>query len=627
MIRKGISAGIIVIVILASLMALPGRFSAPVEASVATPTPTATEGPDRKTTLKVAFTSYEWWIIRWSDNQVLCTLWVEHEGLPKAEEIGGQCELKVYNTWAETKPCPQADNGGDVTTCPGVYLHLVGSQNAEREISVDLPPAQVWVSLSGCNPTPQRNECDSLPSLVFTGEEPLPNESIISVQGLIAGQPFSCPGTTCTVPLPPTGSQGISIEFWADSSFGDSTKHYTAQARVVPWGDFASPEGTGSDQERWYVDVLSTQWRGAPLASCSETWEAFPPLAGLPAWLTTPDRSDQLASSLSLNMLAAVLITQGEVDAGDCPNGGFQAVGVANACGLEKAREQVMVWQNRFDEEILQVSHDTGIPAQLMKNVFTRESQFWPGIYQTYKEAGLGQLTDNGADAALLWNPSFFDQFCPLVFMKDVCNRGFSRLTAEQQGMLRGALVNKVNAACPDCPSGIDLSKATFSINVFAETLRGNCEQVGQIVYNTTGEAAGQSSSYVDLWLFTLVNYNAGPGCLSSAVKAAHAKREPLDWPHVGNHLSEACQGALDYIKTITTAEAPSAALTATALAPTQATPMVIFTPAPSRTARPTQPSAPTATSAAYPAPGPTATTAGYPAPEASPTSSGYPAP
>jgi hypothetical protein len=172
------------------------------------------------------------------------------------------------------------------------------------------------------------------------------------------------------------------------------------------------------------------------------------------------------------------------------------------------------------------------------------------------------------------------------VFLRDVCNRGWTRLQPDQQDMLKGALVTKVNAACPDCPSGIDLSRARFSVDVFASTLRANCEQAGQIVHNVTKQPAGVSSTYVDLWLFTLLNYNAGPGCLSYAVTQAYNKRLPLDWPHVANQLVGGCTGAISYVEAVTSAQSPSAALTATAQAPTAITPVVVNTQ-PNRTPAP----------------------------------------
>jgi len=604
------------------------RLIAPARAA----TPEPEDGPNRKTTLVVSFTRYEWWLSRWETGQFLCSVIVEHEGLPASGEILYDCGSTIHNEWKNTKPCPEAEGVSAPLQCSGVILHLVRTTKGEREISIDLPPPVAWVSISGCSPAPPQNRCSQLPNLLITGEEPLPNETIISVQGLFNGEPFSCMGSTCNLPLPATGRQGVQVEFWVESSFGDSSQHFTALVRVVPWGNFAAPEGNTQDAPLWYVDVLSTQWRGAPLASCAQTWESFPDVGGPPLWLTTPERVEELASSETLYYLAGQLIQSGQVNAEDCPNGGLESAGIANACGIEKSRPAVTAWQNQFDAQILQVAREMEIPAQLMKSVFARESQFWPGIFRSFREAGLGQLTENGADTVLLWNPSFFNQFCPLVFEKSVCQNGFAFLNEEHQNLLKGALVNKVNAACPDCPAGIDLSQASFSVNVFAGTLRASCDQAGQIVYNTTGAAAGLSSSYVDLWRFTLVNYNAGPGCLSEAVLETFNARQPLDWTNVSSHLDEACQGAIPYVEEISTLKSVGPTPTPPAVLPTLSGPRPTFAPTPTRQLTPgvptptLQPGVPTAT--------PIATDVGYPYPEPptitpgpSPTSETYPYP
>ncbi|HEX9013033.1 MAG TPA: hypothetical protein VF813_05935, partial [Anaerolineaceae bacterium] len=322
------------ILVLAGMVAWQVQPGMPgVQAAAGTPSPTPAEGPARRAKLSVPFTSYDWWLSSWSSNKVLCELWVEHEGLPQAYEVSSYCDASTYYQYTLTKPCPQAQTGGDVRSCPGVYFHFAGSQAYHREVNVDLQPPSVGVTVSGCDLAPPQNRCSTLPDLVLTGEEPLPNETIIAIHGRLAGEPFDCPGSTCSIPIPATGSQGLAVEFWADSSYGDSTKHYTAQVRAIPYGNFMAPEGAATDQQTWYVDVLSTQWRGAPLASCSEIWESFPALNGLPTWLQTPDRVDDLTTYEPLYYLAGVLIEHGDVDASACPDGGLDSPGVANYCG------------------------------------------------------------------------------------------------------------------------------------------------------------------------------------------------------------------------------------------------------------------------------------------------------
>ncbi len=368
-------------------------------------------------------------------------------------------------------------------------------------------------------------------------------------------------------------------------------------------------------------NVISSQWQGSPLASCSETWGSFPPVGGPPEWLTTPSDPSQLKSFVSYYYLAGALIQQGAVDASDCPDNGLQSAGVANECGVTKAQPALVDWQNQFDTEIIQVANDTDVPAQLLKNIFSRESQFWPGMFQSYQEVGLGQLTDKGADTALLWNSSFFSQFCPLVFQTQVCEQGYGNLTPDQQSVLRGAMVQKVNAACPNCTAGIDLSQANFSISIFARSLLANCGQVGQIIFNTTNQQAGDVSSYEDLWKFTLVNYNAGPGCLVTALQTAYQQGQPLNWENVSSYLEPACQGAIQYVEDVSTS--PSASPQATALPSTAPPATVTVTPGATGTVTATplvtlQPTAiptstPTTGSSPYPYPEQTQTPVVYP--------------
>ena len=186
-----------------------------------------------------------------------------------------------------------------------------------------------------------------------------------------------------------------------------------------------------------------------------------------------------------------------------------------------------------------------------MKNLFARESQFWPGVFRASADAGLGQLTDNGADTTLLWNPSFFAGYCPLVLSSATCAQGYLHLKPDEQQLLRQALVSTVNASCENCALGIDLSRADFSVNVFAHTLLASCEQTAQVVYNLVKQSPGAVATYEDLWKFTLVNYNAGPGCLSLAADAAWSTDHKLTWDTLSSHFTEVCKPAKDYVNDI----------------------------------------------------------------------------
>ncbi|HPH95099.1 MAG TPA: hypothetical protein PKW33_02960 [Anaerolineaceae bacterium] len=588
------------------------------------PVRAAEEPGKRTTTIQMAYTTYEWWLLTWAHSQVVCQIYAEHEGYPAPAEVLYFCGEDILNQWKATPTCTAAENGQSSEGCTGLYLHLAHVTPGEREITVNLAPPTVWLSLEGCTSGQQADQCENLPNLILTGEEPLPSESIIRIQGYVDDLPFSCAGATCTVALPVTGQGGARVDFWAESSFGDSSEHYTAQVRVVSWGNFSAPDGEASDRPLYYADVLSTQWRGEGQSTCAQSWEAFPEVGGPAPWLQTPDTVEGLKSSASYYLLAGNMIEQGLVNAADCPNKGLESAGVANACGVEKARPAVVEWQNSFDAEIIRVAQDTGVPAQLMKNVFSRESQFWPGMFTNYKEAGLGQLTENGADTVLLWNPDFFRQFCPLVFDGEVCQAGFGNLSEEEQAMLRGALVTKVNAACPDCPNGIDLSKANFSISVFARSLLANCEQTGHIIASASGKNAGDAATYADLWRFTLVNYNAGPGCLTEAVQETLREGLPLNWDTVATRLEPACQNAINYVNDISTVAGlptptPAAPIPTPVVIATEPTPQITLpvneTPTPGPTATP----GPTPTGQAYPAPVnsptpfPTATPVAYP--------------
>ena len=131
------------------------------------------------------------------------------------------------------------------------------------------------------------------------------------------------------------------------------------------------------------------------------------------------------------------------------------------------------------------------------------------------------------------------------------CAKGYVHLEEDEQQLLRQALVSSVNATCEDCALGIDLSRANFSVGVFAHTLLASCEQTAQVIYNTVGQAPSSVASYEDLWKMTLVNYNAGPGCLSLTMNEAWTTGTRTDMGCAFDAFHRRVRAGQDYVDDI----------------------------------------------------------------------------
>ncbi len=572
----------------------------------------AEEDDPRQTEIVVNVTEYQWWLTRWSNNEVVCGVGVEHEGIPTSLDMLYECGQKLYQEWITTPPCAAAVENGDTSECIGLYLFFAFNQTIQKTVKVELPAPTAWLDLLDCSHTQTQIRCSQLPSLVITAEEPLPNEAIIAIHVFMDDRIIDCTGARCEVPLHATEIEGDEITFWADSTFGDETEHFTARVRVVDGG-----VETDGNEGGWFVDIISSQYLSAAISSCAAIWESFPPIGELPGWLSTPADHTGLASDAPFVYLAGELITNQIVDASGCIDNGLLANGLANQCGVEAARSIVNDWQDQFDQTIYTVATGNEIPAQLLKNVFAQESQFWPG-YITNNEFGLGQLTPQGADTPLLWNVEFFNQFCPLVLHEETCAKGYVNIGKEYQELLRGALASQSAAHCPDCETGIDLAHAQYTVDIFAQTLKAHCSQVAFIVSDITNVLPGVVSSYEDLWRFTLASYNGGPHCLALAMNAAWRQRV-MDWSTVSAQFSSGCAGSIDYVTRVTQDRLTSDASFIPTLAPT---PTPAYTPPPAITPTP----GPTSTPGSYPPPAPTSTPGNYPPPPfATATPGGYP--
>lgn len=541
--------------------------------------------PSRSMVIMITVVQYQWQLKLFSDNSATCNFSIEHEGRPTDVEVKSKCTYQQYVAWKNFPAC-DLSNSANAYKCNGVYLYNPSSSPVYRTVYIKLPPPKVWLSIRGCSYSGLDKFCHGKPVLVFSGEESLPNERIIKITGQIGDQKFACDGSQCAIDLNVTKAEGEKITFQAESSFGDKSEVFSAFAKVIP------VQGV---TDGYTIDIVSKQWLGRNPPSCSDVWQVFPEEDELPEWLQTPDNPIELKSSKTLYSLAGALIKNGVVDASACENGGLEDSSAANECGVRAAKPVIQYWQNQFDEEIITVAKMDGIPATLIKNMFMKESQLWPGVYEGVEEVGLGHLTTNGADTALLWNPKFYQSFCPLVLNQGYCDIGFAHLGSEQQNILKGALLIRIDATCANCERGIDLTKANFSIHFFAETIKANCSQVAQEIWNTTNKSAREVSTYEDLWRFTILNYNAGSGCLSYAFYRTNAAKDPIDWQHVAANLTPACQGSVKYVvdvtggdtKMITVFSTPIPSVTPTILKTKTPTGIWTLTPTPSLT--PTQ--------------------------------------
>jgi hypothetical protein len=345
----------------------------------------------------------------------------------------------------------------------------------------------------------------------------------VEIRGYENLREFICTGFPCVLPL----ADSSTVRFSAYDTAGNKSPEVIARVRV---------ERRDGD---YFVTIDSVSQFAVFRDACQGIWGVKDETGEL--WSKFPESPFQLSTDKTLYLLAARLIVNGIVDAGDCAGGGVDSTSdYATTCGVERAKAEMVRWQNRYDFTIWSTSLDVGIPPRILKSLIEYESQYWPSNQRFYlDEIGLGQINQLGVDVLLRENPDFYRRICPTVVSD--CSLPYTSLEPAAQALVRGAVMNSIDAVCPSCEYGLNLEKASQSIPLIAQLLRANCQMVDYL-----GLSEKPLVEYDDMWKFTLAAYHSGYSCVRDAVLETRKNKEPEDWESVSQNI--ACKGTKRYV-------------------------------------------------------------------------------
>jgi len=480
---------------------------------------------------------------RRSSHRILFALGIALPGLMGILAVQAQA---VMNKTGMAEAASQAQSTSTVTPV------LPITATPPFQTSTELPPESLPTSLnvlpSGLyafieapiSPVPQ-------PYVILNAFSALPSQVSVTIQGFVNTQEFICTASPCAIDLE-TSSR---LVFTAHASSGESSETVIASVSV-----------TRTDNGYLVVIGSVSQFRSYT-NSCSLAWGVFDQEDA--AWDDFVQFPHELHTRKTLHNLATQLLLNGIVDASDCPAGGLSlGLDWPTACGLERATPAIVEWQNQYDNHIWLASGNQGIPPKILKTLIEIETQFWPGNSRFYlDEYGLGQVNQLGVDVLLRRDPTLYQRVCSSVLSD--CQRPYLSLEPQQQAMIRGAVVKLMDVTCADCEYGFDLNRAKESISLLAMLFRANCQQVDYIlsiadVPDPDADAATataavatiaaggdtDTTSYEDLWRFTLLSYHSGLNCFQEALIATRKAHRSFTWENVEERLK--CRGGADYV-------------------------------------------------------------------------------
>lgn len=369
--------------------------------------------------------------------------------------------------------------------------------------------------------------CTATPQLHFVAQEP-GGFQILQVYIRIGDRERMYTGADALLSLPQTDERGLWIDYWAVSDHaGETSENFRFKYRYLP---------TAADPASFRFEILGLEWADqAPVGSI--LWGLFPPAdQPLPKALDQPFSVAYLSTTNRYLYLAGHLIQSGVVDAKSCPDGGLLKNGTATQCGEKAGAQQVLDWQNKYDDQIYAAALKYNIPARVLKGILAQETQFWPASTNPY-ELGLGKMTENGADMLLTWNTNYFLALCLPVYERTACSAGYSGLSPSAQMMLRRAVLDKVGTA--------------EEIDMLAASLLASATQVNRLVINTARKEPAELTTYEAMWKITVGNYYAGSGCTGSSLQKINDGGLRLTWEQVIAQMLGDCKNATVYVERV----------------------------------------------------------------------------